>query len=472
VVVAGATGFVGRALCERLKPAYHVIGLTRHDPPPPESANGIVWRKCDLFSLLELEAAMQGADYAVYLVHSMLPSSRLTQGNFADFDLVLADNLARAATHCGVKQIVYLGGLIPDEPDLSPHLASRLEVEKTLGSGATPVTGLRAGIVVGPGGSSLPIVVNLVQRLPFMLLPKWTQSLTQPIALVDVVRAIERVLGDTRYFGRHFDIGGPEVLTYRQLLERTAAVLGRRSRLINAPIFSPRLSKLWVSLFGGAPLSLVGPLVDSLRHSLVVVPNELQSELAKGAMSLDDALRTAVDGTGKLLPHPNAEARSEAGRVRRQAKRVRSVQRLPLPPGWTAREAAQEYYRWLPRFVWPFLRCKVDLRGHCRFHLRGCKRLLLLELSLSPERSQDNRQLFYLTRGFLAQPDNAKARFEMREVLNGRWVIAAIHDYAPTLPWYLYNLSQAQIHLWVMRGFARHLRRLSEAGGQAVMRPV
>ena len=173
IAVAGASGFIGQALCERLALTHTVVALSRAASP---SAGGIERRRCDLFSLLDCERGLTGADVAVYLVHSMMPSARLTQASFADMDLILADNFARAAKRVGVKQIVYLGGVVPETGVLSPHLASRVEVERALAAHGVPVTTLRASLVIGPDGSSFRILQRLVERLPVMLLPRWTRS--------------------------------------------------------------------------------------------------------------------------------------------------------------------------------------------------------------------------------------------------------------------------------------------------------
>jgi len=461
VVVAGASGFVGQAICTQLAKRFRVVALTRsltHAAGGPAMV-GVEWRQCDLFSLLETEEALQGADYALYLVHSMMPSSRLTQGTFVDQDLILADNFARAARLHGIQQIVYLGGLIPPAVTLSSHLASRLEVEHALGSGTAPVTALRAGLVVGPGGSSLRILINLVHRLPLMVLPSWVRSRMQPVAIQDVVRAIDRVLGDPVFYGGSYDIGGPDVMTYRDLLAKTAQLLGRHPRMVEVPFLPNWLSKFWVAWITGASPALVNPLVDSLKHDMLASPNRLLVYLNDGAMSFNEALRQSVDANNRLI-RPRLEAlRPRDELMIREAKRVRSVQRLPLPAGVTASWVAEEYYRWLPRFVWPFIKCRVDADGRCRFYL-GSQRLLLLELTYSPNRSTKDRVLFYITGGILARTkDNKKGRLEFREMLNRTCVLAAIHDFSPTLPWYFYNLTQALAHLVVMRGFGRHLAR-------------
>jgi uncharacterized protein YbjT (DUF2867 family) len=462
IVIAGATGFVGSRLRAALRDHYKLICLTR-SAVRLESATGHPneeWRACDLFSLLELEQALRGADYAIYLVHSMMPSARLLQGTFADLDLIMADNFARAAQANGVRQILYLGGLIPRMDQLSPHLASRLEVEKALAGGSTPVTAIRAGLIVGPGGSSLRIVVNLVRRLPVMVLPEWTLTRTQPVAVEDVLRAFREAVGNPLYFNNHYDLGGPDVMTYREMLQRTAAILGRRRLLLNVPFFSLNLSKLWVTLLGGASRYLVGPLVDSLRHPMVAQPNPLQERIQDKAVPFETALRASLDRKGSLLPNPRDPFRPAEKRTIRKGRRVRSVQRMPLPAGRDAAWAAAEYFRWLPRHI-RLLRYVEGPQGQWRIGLLS-SRLVLIEFTFSKERSTPERTLLYITGGLLARTrDNPKGRMEFREMLGRGCLIVAIHDFTPRIPWYLYSETQARFHLWVMRRFARHLQGLT-----------
>jgi uncharacterized protein YbjT (DUF2867 family) len=169
VVIAGATGFIGKALAKELAGEYRVIGLTRRQPS--KDCPDIEWRHCDLFSLFECEQALAGAEAAFYLVHSMLPSARLTQGNFQDMDLISADNFARAAAQVGIGHIIYLGGLIPEGADISRHIQSRREVEQTLGAHGVPVTTLRAGIVIGLRGSSYGMFRSVLERAPLVFCP-------------------------------------------------------------------------------------------------------------------------------------------------------------------------------------------------------------------------------------------------------------------------------------------------------------
>jgi uncharacterized protein YbjT (DUF2867 family) len=456
VVVAGATGFVGRAVLEALSPRLRVIGLTRRQVA--DSEGNPSWRSCDLFSLKATTEALRGTDLAIYLVHSMQPSARMTQGSFADLDLLLADNFARAAEAAGVRRILYVGGFIPDGDDLSPHLQSRYEVERTLASRGTPLTALRSGIIVGPGSASLWILVNLVRRLPIMVLPRWTRSRTQPIALADLIRAVQLVVAEPERWHGVFELGGPEILTYRELMQRVARHLGRRRWMLDVRALTPKLSTLWVVVFGSAPPSLVGPLVSSLRHDMCAQQNPLNDHLAPEATSLDDALELALVAGGRPVRPPSSVQLSPEERGRqRDARTVRSVQRLQAP-GRDAVAVANEYLRYLPRAARRVIRVETSL-GPVRFFLAGTQRLLL-ELTHAPDRSQRDRQVFDVTGGLLVRGGTEGGRLEFRQVQGSDTIIAAVHDFPPALPWRIYQMTQALVHVAVMRGFARHLAGL------------
>lgn len=450
VVIAGASGYVGRALSARLVADYEVIGLSRGGGEEAD-ARGVRWRGCDLYSLLETERALEGADLAVYLVHSMLPSARLTQARFEDLDLILADNFARAAAKAGVRQIVYLGGLVP-EGERSRHLESRREVEDALAAHGVPVTSVRAGLVVGPGGSSLEILTALVRRLPLMLTPRWTETLSQPIALDDLLPALEHALGREAYFGQALDVGGPDVLTYREMMTRTARSFGVRRFIFPVPFLTPRLSVAWVCMVTGASPQLVGPLVESLRHPMVARDQRLLAAVGGPKTSFDEAISRA-------MAEPPTRSRRRAVSPTRTA---RSVQRLPAPAGKDANWVAEEYARWLPRFFRPFLQV-VRAGDRLRFLLRGIP-WPLLELTYTTDRSTPDRSVYRVTGGWLARLDDGPTkwgRLEFRLVKDGAAVLAAVHDFRPRLPWLVYSLTQAKIHLLVMHAFGRHLARVS-----------
>jgi uncharacterized protein YbjT (DUF2867 family) len=448
LIIAGASGFIGKALAPLLAERFHVVGLSRSE----RAAGGgyAEYRECDLFSMKDTERALNGGDYAVYLVHNMMPSARLTQGDFADLDVVCADNFARAAAHAGIKQIVFLGGLCPNDGALSKHLASRVEVERVLAGHGVPVTTLRAGLILGGDGSSFQIMARLVQRLPIMVCPRWTNTRTQAVALRDVVQLINHVVGREEHYSRVHDVGAPEVVTYRELMAMTARALHKRRWFIPSRVLSPGLSRLWISLVTGAPRALVAPLVQSLKHEMVAGPSSLAIEAGLRRTSMQEAIELAIAGDDGSVPHAFQRPKSSNGQ-----HSVRSVQRMELPGGWTAERAAIDYVRWLPHFLHWMLRVRRQRGEGFSFVLLPLG-ITLMTLRHSASRSTADRQLFYVTGGALA-PAGSKARFEMRQILGGRTLLTVVHDYEPRLPWFLYVSTQAHFHKWLMHRFAKHL---------------
>lgn len=205
-------------------------------------------------------------------------------------------------------------------------------------------------------------------------------------------------------------------------------------------------------------MELVGPLVDSLCHNMVVTPNDLQSRLENGAVSFEDAIRRSIEKDGMPKSNPRQSIRRRDDRYIRVERRVRSVQRLPLPEGKSAKWVMEEYLRWLPMFMRSLIRCEVEEGGRVIFTLRGLK-LKLLELQLFRQEKEE-RMLLGIEGGVLANvEESSEGRLEFREILGGKYVMAAVHDFSPRLPWYVYNLTQAFAHLFVMRAFGRHLEK-------------
>ncbi|MFT6054138.1 MAG: hypothetical protein ACJASP_001023, partial [Roseivirga sp.] len=199
LVIAGASGFIGRWFINQYADKYNIRALSRAEVAPGQETN-VQWEKVNLYSLSSTTKALEGADYALYLVHSMAPSSRLNQGTFEDTDLLLADNFARAAEIQNLKQIVFIGGILPkDSSKFSTHLRSRFETEQTLKSRNTPLTAIRAGIIIGPGGSSFDIVQKLTKRLPVMACPEWCKSPSQPIGIQNMLQIIDKTIGEDAY---------------------------------------------------------------------------------------------------------------------------------------------------------------------------------------------------------------------------------------------------------------------------------
>lgn len=450
VVIAGATGFIGRWFIENYSHKYRIIALSRR-AMASSLRDGVEWRQVDLYSISSTTEAIQGADYALYLVHSMQPSTRLNQGSFDNTDLLLADNFARASESVGISQIVFIGGILPKDPgDFSQHLRSRYEVEQTLGARRVALTALRAGIIVGPGGSSFEIVEKLVRRLPVMICPEWTKSATQPIALRDVLAIVDFCLGNSRAYHQAIEIGATAKTTYMEMLQQTAHILGLRRLIFSVPFFSLGLSKLWVALFSDSSTTFVSPLIESLRHIMVVKEHELIKELDLDYMSFDNSVKEVLQWQDKLPVLPKGTT------VKKQRNTVRSVQRLPNRGGMTAIEVSDEYLKWLPK-SFKYLIKVEDNDRFVKFQVFG---KTLLQLQYVRDRSDENRQLFYIVGGMLVKKTNY-GWLEFRSVLNNQYTIAAIHEFAPRLPWFLYLNTQAILHLWVMNRFGKYLARVS-----------
>ncbi len=286
VLVAGASGFVGSRLCPALDDAgREVRAMTR----TPDSYTGVGTAvRGDVHDPDTLDAALSGCTAAYYLVHS------LGSKDFERLDAEAARAFGRAAAAAGLEQIIYLGGLGSDDDDLSAHLRSRREVEELLGEAGVPVTTLRAGIVVGHGGISWEITRQLVQHLPAMVTPRWVRTRTQPIAVADVVRYLVGVLGTPEARGRTFEIGGPDVLEYRAMLQRVARIEGRRLPIFPVPLLTPRLSSRWLSLVTDVDVTTGRSLVDSMTNEVVVVDDSIREVVPFAVTSYDDAVRTAL----------------------------------------------------------------------------------------------------------------------------------------------------------------------------------
>jgi uncharacterized protein YbjT (DUF2867 family) len=445
ILIAGASGFIGHALIENLlrREDLEIVALSRKERNSDHPR--LVWKQCDLFSLKDIQLAMEGCHEAYYLVHSMLPSASLSQGTFYDFDLIMADNFVRAAHEHKLSHIIYLGGMIPPFSDLSWHLKSRLEVETTFRHSGIKTTALRAGLIIGPDGSSFTILQKLIERLPVMICPAWTRTRSQPVALRDVLKVLERSLFDEKVKEGVYDIGGPEIITYQGLIQKAASMVRKTRTILTLNIIPLFLSRFWVSLVTGMPKNLVYPLVLSLRHEMLVEKNRAWPYPEDLGTPLKVALEEALQDKSK---------KKFKGYVPRE-KNVRSIQRLVLPPGRDAIWVAQEYFDWLPVFFSTLIKVKIsgDL---CIFYLVH-EELEILILKHSVERSSPDRQLLYVVGGMLSGKQE-RGRLEFRVVLDRKYVMAGLHEFRPGLPWWIYKYTQAIVHLIVMRAFGEHLK--------------
>ncbi|HJR84818.1 MAG TPA: NAD(P)H-binding protein [Nitrososphaeraceae archaeon] len=279
ILVSGASGFIGQRLVKRLLISprttnWSIRCMTRK----PNSFSRYFQNGIDNLELVQADAqnyselvkALTDVDVAFYLIHSMEGSSKEWK-KFAERDRVAAENFARAVNEAGVMRVIYLGGLTyAPQQELSKHMRSRMEVGEILKKSNAAVTIFRAAVILGQGGGSFQMLQYLVERLPLMVCPKWVLTRCQPIAVDDVVEYLVRSIGMNETISKTFDIGGPEILTYLDMMRRYGSTLKKSIKIIIIPFLTPRLSSYWIDLITPVKASLARPLIDSLKHEAIV----------------------------------------------------------------------------------------------------------------------------------------------------------------------------------------------------------
>jgi len=294
VLVTGATGFVGNRLVPTLLDRGHeVVALVRDaDGYAPPAGVHVV--EGDLLEPETLPPAFEidgdPVDAAYYLVHSMDGGP-----GYEERDRNCATNFVEAASDAGVDRVIYLGGLGEDREELSEHLRSRREVEQILASGGPDLTTLRAAIIIGAGSASFEVIHGLASRLPVMTTPKWVDTLCQPIAIDDVVGYLAGVLEVPETRDDTFEVGGPNVLTYAEILRRTRRQLGHRLWIIRVPVLSPELSAKWLRLVTDVNPYLARSLVEGLRNTVIVEDDRIRDLVPIEQTPFEVAVAKAID---------------------------------------------------------------------------------------------------------------------------------------------------------------------------------
>jgi uncharacterized protein YbjT (DUF2867 family) len=287
-LVTGASGYVGGFLIEELLRRGRRVRALARDPARASQPPQVDVRGGDALSGRGLREALEGCRTAYYLIHSMGPDE-----DFARRDREAAVNFGEAARDAGTERVVYLGGLGPTGPDASEHLRSRHEVAELLRQRVPELIYVRAAMIIGQGSASFEMLRHLVTRLPVMVTPRWVDTRSQPVAIGDVVAALADVaeLADAPL---EIQLGGAEVLSYREMMTRAAGVLGRRRpRILGVPVLSPQLSSYWVALVTPVELALVRPLVEGLK-SETVVERRPPAPINERPLAFEDAVRAAL----------------------------------------------------------------------------------------------------------------------------------------------------------------------------------
>jgi uncharacterized protein YbjT (DUF2867 family) len=289
VLITGANDFIGRLLTQALRiEDLQLRCLVRKAGATLDKSIETV--QGDLLEPLTLPAVMAGVDTAYYLVHAMAGG----RAGFERRDREAAENFVQAAEKAGVRRVIYLGGLGETGDDLSEHLKSRLEVADILRSGKFATTFLRAAIIIGAGGASFEMVKALVERLPVMITPRWVTTRCQPIAVEDVISYLTGCLKDERTTGRTFDIGGPDVITYKEMMERFGRIRGRNLYILPVPVLTPRLSSYWVGFITPVAPSVSMPLIEGLKNEVICRKHSIRDLIPLVLTTYDDAVRRSL----------------------------------------------------------------------------------------------------------------------------------------------------------------------------------
>jgi uncharacterized protein YbjT (DUF2867 family) len=471
ILVTGATGYIGGRLVPLLLETGAQVRVLAREPRKLARRNwpGVEVFQGDVLSPETLPAALNGIEVAYYLVHSLTTSG----GNFSEIDKIAARNFALAAKVAGVKRIIYLGGLGITGTALSEHLRSRHQTGDALRSTGIPVTELRAAIIVGSGSASFLIIYDLVKKLPFMLCPRWVKSKCEPISIRQVMAYLVGVLKEPRTVGEILEIGSGEILSYQELMEQCAEVLGRRLWIVTVPVLTPRLSSYWLNLVTRVPISLARPLVEGLRNDVVCQDKRIRDWIAVPSISYKEAVRLALD---KMSAHEVESSWTDANTALTGGREVPRDEplkdervkfcRAPADKLFAAIEAIGGDTGWYHAdWLWQ-IRAAIDwLIGGVGMR-RGRPDSLKLEVGdpldfWRVEDIQRNERL--VLRAEMKLPGTARLTFEVEEHGEGSQLKLLAHFWPRPYWGLLYWYSVLPLHNYVFEGLLRALVSKAES---------
>ncbi len=471
ILIVGASGYVGGRLVALLAADGHQLRLASRDPRGlKERFPGADVVRVDLLDPSTLPQALDGVDTAYYLAHSMAGGD----GDFRDRDLRAARAFGVAAREAGLRHIVYLGGLGDPASGLSPHLASRQQTGAELASHGVPVTEFRAAIIIGSGSASFELMRSLVEHLPVMITPRWVRTRCQPIAVRDVLDYLRAAVGHPERAGV-VEIGGPDVLTYEEMMQTYARLRSMRRLMIPVPVLTPRLSSYWCNLVTPVPASIARPLIEGLRNEVVVRDPRPAEAFGVTTSDYETAVRRAIERRDRHdvettwfdslglpgRPDLDQDANREGMLIDRQRIRVQAaaervyaeVTRLGGEAGWPTGRVLWRVRGLLDRIVGgPGMR--LGRRDPLRVRIGDAVDFWRVE-EVRPER-------LLRLRAEMRVPGRAWLQYEIEPTDDGcRLVQTALFEprgLSGRLYWYLL----LPVHLLIFRGTIRELARRAE----------
>ncbi len=294
ILLTGVTGYIAQRLLPVLLQNGHEVVCCVRDKNrfniKKYSTENINVIEADFLKKDSLSSIPNDIDVAFYLIHSMSTQS----GDFETMEQVCANNFRERIQNTNTRQVIYLSGIV-NETELSKHLSSRKNVESILSESTFALTTLKAGIIVGSGSASFEIIRDLVEKLPVMVAPRWLETKCQPIAIRNVIEFLTGVIGNAETYNKSYDIGGPDILSYKQMLTRFAAIRGLKRRIIVVPVMTPKISSYWLFFVTATSFSLAKNLVNSMKVEVICSPNHLSSMLGIELIDYDASIKLAFD---------------------------------------------------------------------------------------------------------------------------------------------------------------------------------